>query len=258
MVKDPDGQPLDGVWISPDPLFRRVQTLGQRFTDEDGRAVLDLIPHPDNGMTLWKSGWCPVRLSSLDIGDRRECEVVLRRSGGIQANVRIPGDHDNVEYSLRPEPLEVPQWDDQINGTTNIITRPGRYGRDDLPPGRYALLVTERGWNHPWILAREEVTVTDGRKTEVQIELPTHFRIQGKVTTAAGQPLAGKPYVLSTSKDDREYRLRGNLDEAGRFSRSACVPGSYTISVGDGGALRLVGTVEIAGDVDLDLALARP
>jgi hypothetical protein len=32
---------------------------------------------------------------------------------------------------------------------------------------------------------------------------------------------------------------------------------SMTISVGDGGALRRVSTVEIAGDVDLDLALER-
>ena len=46
--------------------------------------------------------------------------------------------------------------------------------------------------------------------------------------------------------------------DAGRFSRSACVPGSYTISVGDGGALRRLATVEIAGNVDLDLALERP
>jgi hypothetical protein len=255
LVTDAEGLPLEGVWTTAAPLFRTFFP-GVYHTQEDGRIELSLIPHEENIITLRRTGYYPAELRSLEIRDREEWKVVLYRNGEIQARVSIPGDAAGVDYLLEFEPLDVPRWQDYWENGTPIITEPDEYERN-LPAGRYALLVLSRGSGEPWIVARVEATVIDGRTTEVDLELPAHFRIQGRVASA-GRPLAGKPYVLSMSRDGREYRLRGNLDETGRFSRSACVPGSYTISVGDGGLLRRVSTVEIAGDVDLDLALEHP
>ena len=252
LVKDADGNPLEDAFIRSSVNLDRLPD--RCWTGEDGTGTIHMLAGNESSVTVQKGGYYPVRLQPADFGGKKAVEVVLRPNGAIDARVSIPGDARDLDYSLRVEPLEVPRWDASKWSGGCTIEGPDDCTFNDLPAGRYALLVMSASGSKPWILAREEVTVIDGANTAVPLELPAHFQVRG-VVTSAGKPLARNPIVLSTSKDGREYRLRSNLDDAGRFSRSACVPGTYTVSVGVGGALRRVATAEITGEIDLALEL---
>jgi protocatechuate 3,4-dioxygenase beta subunit len=253
-VKSSKGTPLKDAWVMSELSRNGRQRV---FTDDDGMAALTLVSGVDNGVAIRLEGYYPVRLNPGDIGERREVEVVLHPNGGVRAQVTIPGDPRDIDYYFQAEPLDVPRWRDYWRDGIPLITEPGEHSIPNLPAGRYALVVSNDGVeNEDWIVAREEITVTDGTTTEIHLELPAHFQIRG-VVTERGRPVAGKQIYLSSIQDGRGYLVGAKLDDAGRFSRSACVAGKYAISMALDGELRALGEREITGDVDLRLELER-
>lgn len=169
-------------------------------------------------------------------GDLRLADTRLARVEGTVARLALGPDQDAV--------IQLLNRDDALGDVPEAmrVTADGRFRFWHIPPGRYALVLTQRGRSSPspmlW-LAAIPVVVADADVTDVALSVGKHATVRGEVVLhgrgPAGPGLLGRVDVrLEPARQDALTRyLQPHTvrpDAAGRFEVAAVAPGSYHLS----------------------------
>jgi hypothetical protein len=169
-------------------------------------------------------------------GDLRLADTRLARVEGTVAGLALGPDQDAV--------IQLLNQDDALGDVPEElrVTADGRFRFWHIPPGRYALVLTQRGRSSPspmlW-LAAVPVVVANGDVTDVRLQVAKRATVRGEVVLHGRGPadprVLGRVDVrLEPARQDALTRyLQPHTvrpDAAGRFEITAVAPGSYHLS----------------------------
>jgi protocatechuate 3,4-dioxygenase beta subunit len=169
-------------------------------------------------------------------GDLRLADTRLARVEGTVAGLALGPDQDAV--------IQLLNQDDALGDVPEElrVTADGRFRFRHIPPGRYALVLAQRGRSSPsamlW-LAAVPVVVAHGDVTDVRLQVAKRATVRGEVVLHGGGPagpgLLGRVEVrLEPARQSALTRhLQPHMvrpDAAGRFEIAAVAPGSYHLS----------------------------
>jgi hypothetical protein len=169
-------------------------------------------------------------------GDLRLSDTRLARVEGTIAGLALGPDQDAV--------IQLLNQDDALGDAPEAmrVGADGRFRFWHIPPGRYALVLTQRGQSSPspmqW-LAAAPVVVASADVTDVGLQVAKRATVRGEVVLhgrgPAGPGLLGRVEVrLEPARHDaltrhlQPHTVRPNA--AGRFEIAAVAPGSYHLS----------------------------
>jgi RNA polymerase sigma factor (sigma-70 family) len=243
-VRDEGGGPVPGAWV----LAQRrsgVVTSGTRFvavSDETGRFGLTLAPDAYY-VTVRAEGYAP---RAEEVGVTRAQTRVFR----LTPAARVAGsavDASGAAVSGAAVTLE-----DGPGGTRRGQTdASGAFAFDDVQPGRYRLVGRAAGG----LVGQAPLQVeAAARLTDQKVTLAPGAVVSGRVSTRAGQPVAGAELRLhQTLLDLGAGTPAGVSGDDGRFRIAGLLPGTQVLAVAAPGLApdrRALAVMEPAASLD--------
>lgn len=208
VVVDAAGQPVADafVYFVEHTAFDRMDRAAAAKTGGGGRFRIEGLPGDREWLAAYKPGH-GVGVSQLSHVDRIVLPEPATYSGRIEpGGVSMSDMIVNYRY---PDAPHAPHG----------YTRPnsdGRFQLADLPPGALTVSVYPNG-SEPYAIERT-VTVNEGGAYEGEFVFePTGAAAVAGVLTSGGAPVAQAFLTLERRLPDRVERMRGRVDEAGRY-----------------------------------------
>lgn len=242
-VFDPDGERLADAEVTISSLYggwdrlwqpRPVQlslpeALSAKFPHRaDGEGSIALKLCPDGTIPVLQIGAPGYARATLPRYDERASDrIVLPRPGSLAGRLVCPeapeiGAHRHVTLMLKVSPYDVAAI------FTLTTDEQGRFRRDDLPPGKYSLMVSPRPEDRRRPDKSEEILVEEGKVASAEITFSRAYRVTGRVVHGA----RGVPGVrIYLRREDAPTELPTvKTDSNGRFVMYA-PPGKVTCSL---------------------------
>ncbi len=233
-IFDPDGQPLADARGTVQHLYRGWDRLWQSYpgwcsipdklaaklpmtADKAGWIVLSLCPDPATwALRISMPGYAQ---ESLRSEQWTSDTIVLRRPGSLEGRLVCPEApeivaHRRVTLMLTVSPYEAVMF-------ALITDDHGRFCRDDLPPGKYSLIVSPRPEDRWHPDKSGEILVNEGQVASAEITFSRGYRVSGRVVHGG----RGVPGALVYTTSAPAVRTDSN----GKFAVYA-LPGKVTCS----------------------------
>lgn len=190
VVERGTSRPLPSAVVGLQPIEQGMRYLmlnmGTVVSAADGSFQISDVPAGSyQVMALWTNepvaDWVadPVSIKVAAGQTAPNVQIQAYKGGVVQVTVRGKKNHE----LLADAGVQVSSQDFNRGGSTG--TNGMVYFR--MPPGQYAVFANKQDWSQ----AQTQATVTDGRTTEVAIELGEPSKITGIVRDASGAPVAG-------------------------------------------------------------------
>ena len=159
---------------------------------------------------------------------------------------------------------------DRTVGRTAITDESGRFTFTNLPPGRYSIDATKRGWLTASVGARavgrpgRATNVTDGERATVRLRMTRGGVITGTILDQNGQPPTGvvvraMKYGYAFNTGERRLQPVNSTgwgpDDRGVYRIWGLSPGEYYVSVSAAGLVRQGRDLYLTSDLDVQEAM---
>ena len=227
VVADADGSPIAGAVVqsvfrpgrpAPDVVIERA------VTGADGR--FSVVPPPEGSLRAAARGFAP---EETRIGeDGADVEIRLARGATVSGTVTSEEDGAPVAgVTVRGLPGDY--WAGLLTHASASTDAEGRYSLGDLPAGTVTVYVLDSAWVSRGLVetrARHgplSVELAAGASARLDLVVERMARVEGRVTDAAGRPVAGATVSAAWSRAPR-----------GRHPLQSWAKGPRTLSGNDG------------------------
>ncbi|MEO6707939.1 MAG: sigma-70 family RNA polymerase sigma factor, partial [Planctomycetota bacterium] len=252
-VRTPTGQPLQGAYVAAVATeYEEVQAIDWRSTESDANGdfeIGDLRPDMAHSIFVRKPGFgfvvyeFPPTESErrlIDLGEIRLAPE-LEIAGSVQLDHGAP--LSGIKLVLHGTNADRARWNSAERTLLDLYVaeresrtdEAGRFHFGELSAGQYRIEVVPAGFDQP---IRQIVSLLDGHPVlDVRVVVPTGLTIAGVIQDSEGK---GVPhtYVSIEAEDGGEVGMDVPTDTSGRFEARGVPPGSYTLCIWPGAAVR--------------------